>query len=552
MSKTTMEPIILDKYVLFERIGKGGRGEVYLARQITPAGLGKFVAIKKILEEFVADKTTLDLFQSEAHLAIKLKHNNIVSMLDIGFVNGEHYIAMDFVEGQTLHSLLQVYREKDAIMPLKYSLFYAASVALALEYARRATDTDTGDPLRIVHRDISPHNIMINYEGEVKVIDFGVAGANLASSEAANKNMMGKFGYMSPEQAMGRPVDHRSDLFSLGIVFWEMLSGHRMFTKISPEEARNRIINFKYEDLKDRSPQIPPAVEKILKRLLEKDIEARYQRAGDAYKDLNFILNSEYPGFTQERSRVLVRSVFSEEMTGLRKKLISFSKLSVQMKEKVLAAATGQSQEAGIGEVVFRSMDDEEANQEVIDASTLLNEGEGRAIVGDVSDNFGFETKDYHHYNPYASERSFSSRMGRVFTLLIMLLLGVFFPLYFTEIGSEVGIIQTGRKLVVNQVNKVLIKSLPHKNLQKVQNARRSIASATGTHVKSRDFYVQSIPRGARIYVNGVLWELPTPAYISLPSRSGSRIEIEADGYKRFSGMVTGRSKRLNVRLNRK
>ncbi|MCB0421552.1 MAG: serine/threonine protein kinase [Bdellovibrionales bacterium] len=552
MKKEAVKPKVLDKYVLFERIGKGGRGEVYLARQITPSGLGRFVAIKKILDEYIADKTTRELFESEAGLAIKLKHNNIVSMLDIGEVDGQHYITMDFVEGQTLHELLQVYRNKETIIPLKYSLFYTASVALALEYARRATDADTGDPLRIVHRDISPHNIMINYEGEVKVIDFGVAGANLASSEAANKNMMGKFGYMSPEQAAGRPVDHRSDLFSLGIVFWEMLSGQRMFTKMSPEEAREKIINFKYEDVKERSPEIPDSVERILKRLLEKNIDARYQRAGDAYKDLNFILSSEYPGFTQERSRVLIRSVFSEEMSELRKKLIGFSKLSMEFKDKILSKGNDKKTEPGIGEVIFRSLDGDEIDVDQFDGSSLLHEANVETVQAeDVSDHFSFNENGYHHYNPYANQTSVTGWIGRSLFLLFMAFIGILFPLYFTEIGSELGIVQSGRRLLVNNVNSALMESLPKDKLEDVQNARRNIASITGSRVGARDFLVQTIPRGAKVYINGVLWEMPSPAYIALPKDYGNRIEVELPGYKKFSGFVTKRNKGIKIKLQK-
>ena len=215
------------KYLLLEKIAAGGMAEVYLAKSVGATGLNKFFAIKRILPQFSSNEEFVAMFKEEANVAINLNHGNVVSIFDFGIEKSQFYLVMDFVEGRNLRQIINELKKNNKSFSIDQALFMIKETAAGLDHAHRCTDTKTGRPLNITHRDMSPQNIMVSFEGEVKVIDFGIAKAETEQEETKAGTLKGKFGYMSPEQAEGLPIDPRTDVFALGIVLWELLANDR-------------------------------------------------------------------------------------------------------------------------------------------------------------------------------------------------------------------------------------------------------------------------------------------------------------------------------------
>ena len=218
------------KYHLRERIAVGGMAEVFDAVLPGRAGFERRVAIKRILPQFSADESFLSMFVDEAKIAVQLSHSNIAQILELGCVEGAYFIAMEFVEGRDLRFIGKRLRKRQERMPVPVACYLVMQVAEALAFAHEATGRD-GQPLSVTHRDLSPHNIMVTHEGGVKAIDFGLAKAMGRATQTRKGILKGKLAYMSPEQSLGQDVDPRSDLFSLGACFYEMLTGERLFMR---------------------------------------------------------------------------------------------------------------------------------------------------------------------------------------------------------------------------------------------------------------------------------------------------------------------------------
>lgn len=273
----------IGSYELVERLDVGGMAEVFRARRRGVAGFERTVAIKRILPQIAQDPEIIDLFTQEAKLAVQLSHPNIARIYDLGRDGDEYFIAMEYVDGLSLRTLLRrlspdgEHSETRGRLELATACFIAEEVADALEYAHFAVDRD-GKPLHIVHRDISPSNIMISAEGHVKVIDFGLAKAANRISQTGHGIVKGKLAYLSPEQANGWPLDHRSDLFALGICLWEMLTGQRAFKRKRDRDTVNAVRRGLV-----RSPSehvaLPPELDQIVMKALCPDRDERYQTA---------------------------------------------------------------------------------------------------------------------------------------------------------------------------------------------------------------------------------------------------------------------------------
>jgi serine/threonine protein kinase len=230
------------RYALFDSIGKGGMAEIYLARVRTDFGGSRLCVVKQIAPEFALVPRFAEMLTFEAKLAARLNHANIVQVFDLGREGDRLFVAMDYVEGYDLNALLGACSKKNLALPVEFALRIVSEILAGLDYAHRATD-DAGRTLGIVHRDVSPSNVLVSLEGEVKLCDFGIAHASdvvLAADDArAGEAIRGKANYMSPEQARGDVVDARSDVFSTGVLLWELLSGRRRFPK---EDDRQRAL----------------------------------------------------------------------------------------------------------------------------------------------------------------------------------------------------------------------------------------------------------------------------------------------------------------------
>src|SRR5258708_6414755 len=225
-------PRTFGSYALFDFIGKGGMAEIYLARQRTQLGAARRCVVKQILPELASHPTFSDMLVHEAKLAARLSHANVVQVFDLGREDGRLYIAMEYIEGFDLNDLLHRCSRAKVKLPFELAVHVVREALKGLDYAHRRTDDDSR-PLGIVHRDVSPSNLLVSFEGEVKVCDFGIARANdvIAIGSAAHEldeALKGKAGYMSPEHARGQEIDARADVFAAGIVLWELAAGRRM------------------------------------------------------------------------------------------------------------------------------------------------------------------------------------------------------------------------------------------------------------------------------------------------------------------------------------
>jgi hypothetical protein len=262
------------KYQLLKRIAGGGMGEVFLARQAGIQGFEKLLVIKTLLPHLGQDPQFVEMFLDEARLAARLSHPNLISIFDLGEVEGIFYIAMDYVHGEDLKRMWkQAYREGVTIPPA-IAARIVADAAAGLGYAHRLTD-DQGESLGLVHRDVSPQNILLTFDGGVKLIDFGVAKAAGRATHTQTGALKGKYAYMSPEQVDGAVLDQRSDVFALGIVLWEMVTGSRLFRADTEVQTLKLVMACEVPAPSEQNPHVPAALDPILLRALAHDRDQR-------------------------------------------------------------------------------------------------------------------------------------------------------------------------------------------------------------------------------------------------------------------------------------
>ncbi len=275
----------LGRYELLRRVAKGGMGEIFLARMRGAAGFEKLVVIKTILPHLAEEKEFVEKFLDEGRIVVQLTHGNIVPVFDMGEEQGEYFIAMDYVPGRDLRAVLKLLHARGERVPPNLAVHIAAEVCKGLHYAHGKSD-DAGRHLRLVHRDVSPSNVLLSRGGEVKLIDFGIARAANKLSSTASGRIQGKFCYMSPEQASGAPVDPRSDVFSVGVLLYEMLVGTRPFEGESDMESLELVRQAEYTPLLELDPELPETLEAIVSRALARSREARYPDAEAFQLDL--------------------------------------------------------------------------------------------------------------------------------------------------------------------------------------------------------------------------------------------------------------------------
>jgi len=313
------------KYLLLEKVAAGGMAEVYLAKSTGVTGLNKFFAIKRILPQFSSNEEFVEMFKEEANVAINLNHSNVVSIFDFGIEKGQFYLVMDYVEGRNLRQIINELKKANKSFSIDQALFMVKEAAAGLDHAHRCTDSKSGRPLNITHRDMSPQNIMVSFEGEVKVIDFGIAKAETEQEETKAGTLKGKFGYMSPEQAEGMPIDPRTDVFALGIVLWELLANDRLFTGSNEAAILRKVRDCQVPSIRKVNPTVPPELERIVMKALAKDRNVRYQTAANFHRDLNRFLNTQFPDFSPQDFSQFIRDSFKAAYQQGKNKLIEYS-----------------------------------------------------------------------------------------------------------------------------------------------------------------------------------------------------------------------------------
>jgi serine/threonine protein kinase len=320
------EPEVFGKYVLLERLAAGGMGEVFLARS-GAKGFEKFFALKRILAQHADSPEFVQMLLNEARISVMLVHPNIAQVFEFGQIDASFFMALEFVEGLSLNGILRRGREQRKSMRPADAVWVALQVCRALHYAHNKRDND-GNDLKIVHRDISPHNILVDETGSVKLIDFGIAKAAQGQIQTEASTIKGKIPYMSPEQASGQPIDRRSDLYSLGIVLYECLTLERMYPAGNTFETFALVRLGKVPDLDEKlGARVPASLLALMKKALQKEPDARYQTAAELESDLSRILHELDPGHTSYMLADLVAALDDERDTR-KQKLKSWSKIS--------------------------------------------------------------------------------------------------------------------------------------------------------------------------------------------------------------------------------
>ncbi|MBU8896192.1 serine/threonine protein kinase [Corallococcus sp. M34] len=301
------------RYELLRKLATGGMGAVYLARQKGPVGFQKLLVVKRLLPHLSEDDEFLDMFLDEARIAALLNHPNIAQIYELGDVDGQYYIAMEYVQGEALGTLMTRASHRQGGMPLGLKCRVIAEAAAGLDAAHNAR-SPSGRKLALIHRDVSPQNVLVGFNGGVKLIDFGVAKASGKLSQTVVGTIKGKHAYMSPEQARGEPLDCRSDVFGLGTVFYELLTGMRLFKRADEMSTLKAVVSAKIQPPSELLPDIPKSLDAIVFKALARKRDERYATAGALQLALEeFLLQEKLPATTPHLA-AFMRELYATEL----------------------------------------------------------------------------------------------------------------------------------------------------------------------------------------------------------------------------------------------
>jgi serine/threonine protein kinase len=385
------QPIPFGKYVLLERISVGGMAEVFKAKSFGVEGFEKILAIKRILPSMAEDADFIEMFIDEAKICGQLNHANICQIFELGRVGESHFIAMEYVWGKDVLQIQNRFRKLRQTMKPEMAAFIASKLCEGLDYAHKKKDA-AGRPLGIIHRDISPQNILISYDGELKIIDFGIAKAASRSSKTQAGVLKGKFGYMSPEQVRGLPLDRRSDVFAIGTILYELLTSDRLFMGESDFETLEKVRNVAIPPVTTINKNVPPDLERIISKALSKDVENRYQWANEMQEELQAFLVAREPVFTAKLLSSWMREQFALEMKREQQVLdeqrkIGREVLAVVAPAQPLAAVASSSLPVQSPLVAPSVSDFSHATNELsgddLDAMMAMAEGDEDDLVGE-------------------------------------------------------------------------------------------------------------------------------------------------------------------------
>jgi serine/threonine-protein kinase len=315
-----LPPRTIGRYTLYFEIGAGGMASVFLARESGPAGLARWVAIKRIHPHLGRETRFVEMFLDEARLAARISHPNVTQLYELGEAEGTWYMAMEYLHGETLSALARALWRSGEMIPWPICVRIAAQACEGLQHAHDLAG-DSGEPLGLVHRDVSPQNLLVTYAGIVKVMDFGIAKAAGKISQTNTGALKGKVSYMSPEQVRGRPVDRRSDVFSLGVVLWELSTGRRLFKDESEFESMRRVTEAEVRPPTELGARIPQELEKVILRALSREPDDRFPTAAQMQRELELIIAKRGYVVGSSELSTLMRKTFADRI-GLREALL--------------------------------------------------------------------------------------------------------------------------------------------------------------------------------------------------------------------------------------
>ncbi|HEY8211429.1 MAG TPA: protein kinase [Myxococcaceae bacterium] len=330
------QPVPFGKYLLLDRINIGGMAEVWRGKMFGAGGFERLVAIKRILPNIAEDEEFITMFIDEAKISVQLTHANIAQIYELGAINNSYFIAMEYIPGKDMRAIFERCRKKGEPAPIPLSCYVVSKLCEGLDYAHRKKD-GMGRDMNIVHRDVSPQNVLISYEGEVKVIDFGIAKAAGKATKTQAGILKGKFGYMSPEQIRGLPLDRRSDVFAIGVCLYEMLTGERLFVGDSDFSVLEKVRKAEVTPPSTYNRRVPENLEKIVLKALARDVDTRYQYANELADDLQRFLITSDSIFSRKDLMQYMKSTFAEEVEREKMRLQDYAE--IKPPEGIAAAA---------------------------------------------------------------------------------------------------------------------------------------------------------------------------------------------------------------------
>jgi hypothetical protein len=318
------QPIPFGKYLLLDRVNVGGMAEVWRGKQFAGDGTDRIVAIKRILPNIAEDEEFITMFIDEAKISVQLTHENICQLFDLGNTSGSYFIAMEYIPGKDLRAIFDRAKKANEPPPVPMVAYAVSRMSAGLDHAHRKKDLQ-GNDLNIVHRDISPQNCLVSFEGMIKVIDFGIAKAANKASRTQAGILKGKFGYMAPEQILGGDIDRRADIFAIGVVLWEMLTNQRLFVGDSDFAVLEKVRKADVPAPSKHNPRVPAELDRITLKALSRDIHTRYQFASDLADDLDAFLQRTGSLFGPKEMAGYMRTLFAEEVERERLRLVDYA-----------------------------------------------------------------------------------------------------------------------------------------------------------------------------------------------------------------------------------
>jgi eukaryotic-like serine/threonine-protein kinase len=339
-------PTQFGPYLLLERVSVGGMAEVYKAKEYGVEGFERTVAVKRILPHVAEDDEFIAMFKDEAKIAVQLNHGNIAQIYNLGNEQDSFYIALEYVAGRDLRTIFQKAQQQGQPMPIAQACYIIMKICEGLDYAHNKKDK-YNRPLSIVHRDVSPPNLLVSFEGEVKLIDFGVAKAAGRASRTQAGILKGKFGYMSPEQVRGMPLDRRSDVFSVGVVLYEILCGQRLFQAETDFATLEKVRAVDVPRPASVNPNIPKELENIIFKALTREPEQRYQSAIELHDDLQAFMFRAALFYSRKDLAAWMRENYAREIDAEKEKSAQQADLRPEQfqsngRSKPAAAASGR------------------------------------------------------------------------------------------------------------------------------------------------------------------------------------------------------------------
>ncbi len=519
------------KYVLLEKIAAGGMAEVYLAKSAVANGLNKFVALKRILPQYFSNEEFIEMFKEEAKVAINLNHGNVVSIYDFGIEKKQFFLVMEFVEGRNLRQIINELKKSNRSFSIDQSIFIVKEVAAGLDHAHRCVDANSGRPLNITHRDMSPQNIMVSFEGEVKVIDFGIAKAETEKEETKAGTLKGKFSYMSPEQADGLLIDPRTDIFAIGIVLWELLANDRLFTGSNEAAILRKVRDCQIPPIRKVNPLVPQELERIVMKALAKDRNVRYQTAANMHRDLNRFLNMQYPDFSSQDFSVSLKESFKVPYLEAREKLIEYAKAEVVVHENTATlTATSRPPEQNKTESAPDDLPEIPMPAPIVEQPIKIN------LDGVLGANINKSTRSARSpFNTGAASKASGSRAGSNsnHTRVTQVTRGNKTSHDQMELGFKIFVFALLLTAGIWGYKNNFKFNMPEANLANL--GKKNLPKPSGkielSAIASVKISISSSPSGASIYIDGKDTGATTPAIVPVTANKETLISLKKDGY---------------------